>query len=109
MPALDRYDEHDIDDEEVGETFEAREEARLRAERDMDRAQGVRRTRLPAALLEGSSCSETCESAAASCLLSSQALNAISQHTPGILTSEGCCGTQMNSISALSADCTACR
>ena len=53
MPALDRYDNRDIDDEEVGETFEAREQARLRAEREMDRAQGVRRTRLPAALLEG--------------------------------------------------------
>lgn len=53
MPALDRYDDRDIDDEVVGETFEAREEARLRAEREMDRAQGVRRTRLPAALLEG--------------------------------------------------------
>ena len=53
MPALDRYDNRDIDDEEVGETFEAREAARLGAEREMDRAQGVRRTRLPAALLEG--------------------------------------------------------
>ncbi|CAK0754965.1 hypothetical protein CVIRNUC_002337 [Coccomyxa viridis] len=52
MPALDRYDDRDIDDEEVGETFEEREQARLRAEREMDRAQGVRRTRLPAALLE---------------------------------------------------------
>ena len=53
MPALDRYDNRDIDDEEVGETFEAREAARLRAERDMDRVQGIRRSRLPAALLEG--------------------------------------------------------
>ena len=57
MPALDRYDDRDIDDEEVGETFEEREQARLRAEREMDRAQGVRRTRLPAALLEGRVCS----------------------------------------------------
>ena len=56
MPALDRYDDRDIDDEEVGETFEEREQARLRAEREMDRAQGVRRTRLPAALLEGGVC-----------------------------------------------------
>ncbi len=53
MPALDRYDNRDIDDEVVGETFEDREGARLRAEREMDRTQGVRRTRLPAALLEG--------------------------------------------------------
>ena len=56
MPALDRYDDRDIDDEVVGETFEEREQARLRAEREMDRAQGVRRTRLPAALLEGRFC-----------------------------------------------------
>ena len=63
MPALDRYDDRDIDDEEVGETFEEREQARLRAEREMDRAQGVRRTRLPAALLEGRVCSSwTCYS-----------------------------------------------
>jgi hypothetical protein len=53
MPALDRYDDRDIDDDVEGETFEEREEARLRAERAMDRAEGRRRTRLPGALLEG--------------------------------------------------------
>lgn len=53
MPALDRYDARDIDDEEVPETFEEREAARLRAEREMDQAQGRRRARLPGALLEG--------------------------------------------------------
>jgi hypothetical protein len=53
MPALDRYDPRDIDDEEIAETFEAREAARLRAEEELDRAQGRRRARLPGALLEG--------------------------------------------------------
>lgn len=53
MPALDRYDDRDIDDEVEEETFEEREAARLRAERAMDRAEGRRRTRLPGALLEG--------------------------------------------------------
>lgn len=53
MPALDRYDDRDIDDDVAGENFEEREEARLRAERAMDRAEGRRRQRLPGALLEG--------------------------------------------------------
>ena len=53
MPALDRYDQRDIDDEVLMEGFEEREAARLRAEDEMDRAQGRRRTRLPGALLEG--------------------------------------------------------
>jgi len=53
MPALDRYDQADIDDEEVPEAFEDREAARLMAEDAMDQAQGRRRTRLPGALLEG--------------------------------------------------------
>jgi hypothetical protein len=56
MPALDRYDRRDIDDEAVEEGFEEREAARLRAEAAMDRAEGRRRTRLPGALLDGVSC-----------------------------------------------------
>lgn len=61
MPALDRYDPRDIDDEEVPETFEEREAARLRAERELDQAQGRRRTRLPGALLEGGVLSACCK------------------------------------------------
>ena len=53
MPALDRYDNRDIDDDVEEENFEDREDARLRAERAMDRADGRRRARLPGALLEG--------------------------------------------------------
>lgn len=53
MPALDRYDNRDIDDDVEEEDFEEREAARLRAERAMDRADGRRRARLPGALLEG--------------------------------------------------------
>lgn len=60
MPALDRYDQRDIDDDVVEEGFEDREAARLRAEDEMDRAQGRRRTRLPGALLEGAHCSTAC-------------------------------------------------
>ncbi|CAL8466756.1 g6292 [Coccomyxa elongata] len=52
MPALDRYDNRDIDDDVEEENFEEREAARLRAERAMDRADGRRRARLPGALLE---------------------------------------------------------
>ena len=55
MPALDRYDRRDMDDEVEEGTFEEREVARLRAEAAMDRAEGRRRTRLPGALLEGDS------------------------------------------------------
>ena len=57
MPELDRYDQDDIDDEEVDEnvTFEEAQNARLRAERELDRRdarEGVtgRRQRLPGAL-----------------------------------------------------------
>ena len=53
MPALDRYDQRDMDDDVEEGTFEEREVARLRAEQAMDRTEGRRRTRLPGALLEG--------------------------------------------------------
>ena len=57
MPELDQYDQDDIDDEEVDEnvTFEEAQNARLRAEHELDRRdarEGVtgRRQRLPGAL-----------------------------------------------------------
>lgn len=57
MSALDRYDDADIDDNEVGQdvTFEEAQMNRLRAEADLDRRDaregvGGRRQRLPGAL-----------------------------------------------------------
>ena len=57
MSGLDRYDDADLDDNEVGQdvTFEEAQAARLRAEADLDRRDaregvGGRRQRLPGAL-----------------------------------------------------------